>query len=32
MTGLQPFIDAKINDEDVRFVVDSGAFYSMISP
>jgi tetratricopeptide (TPR) repeat protein/predicted aspartyl protease len=31
MVGLAPLIDAKINDKDVRFVVDSGAFYSMIS-
>jgi tetratricopeptide (TPR) repeat protein/predicted aspartyl protease len=31
MLGLRPLIDAKINDKDVRFEVDSGAFYSMIS-
>jgi tetratricopeptide (TPR) repeat protein/predicted aspartyl protease len=31
MQGLRPLIDAKINDKDVRFEVDSGAFYSMIS-
>jgi tetratricopeptide (TPR) repeat protein/predicted aspartyl protease len=32
MTNLQPLMTAKINDTDVRFVVDSGAFYSVISP
>jgi tetratricopeptide (TPR) repeat protein len=31
MLGLRPLIDAKINDKNVRFEVDSGAFYSMIS-
>jgi tetratricopeptide (TPR) repeat protein len=31
MLDLRPLIDAKINDKDVRFEVDSGAFYSMIS-
>jgi aspartyl protease len=31
MLNLRPLIDAKINDRDVRFEVDSGAFYSMIS-
>ena len=31
MLGLRPLIDAKINNKDVRFEVDSGAFYSMIS-
>ena len=31
MVGLRPLMTAKINDVDVRFVVDSGAFYSMIS-
>ena len=31
MLGLRPLIDAKINGKDVRFEVDSGAFYSMIS-
>jgi tetratricopeptide (TPR) repeat protein/predicted aspartyl protease len=31
MLGLRPLIDARINDKDVRFEVDSGAFYSMIS-
>jgi tetratricopeptide (TPR) repeat protein len=31
MMGLKPMIDAKINDKDVRFEVDSGAFYSMLS-
>ncbi len=30
MVGLAPLIDAKINGTDVRFVVDSGAFFSMI--
>jgi hypothetical protein len=31
MTNLRPLMTAKINDVDVQFVVDSGAFYSMIS-
>jgi tetratricopeptide (TPR) repeat protein/predicted aspartyl protease len=31
MVGLRPLMTAKINDVDVQFVVDSGAFYSMIS-
>lgn len=31
MVGLVPLTDAKINGQDVRFVVDSGAFYSTIS-
>jgi len=31
MLGLRPLIEAKINDKAVRFEVDSGAFYSMIS-
>lgn len=32
MVDMQPMTDAKINGQDVRFVVDSGAFYSVISP
>ena len=32
MANLRPLMTAKINDTDVQFVVDSGAFYSMISP
>jgi predicted aspartyl protease/Flp pilus assembly protein TadD len=32
MLDRRPLIDAKINDKDVRFEVDSGAFYSIISP
>jgi tetratricopeptide (TPR) repeat protein len=31
MEGLDPLMTARINDVDVQFVVDSGAFYSMIS-
>jgi tetratricopeptide (TPR) repeat protein/predicted aspartyl protease len=31
MAGLRPLITAKINDRDVQFLFDSGAFYSMIS-
>ena len=31
MSSLRPLITAKINGIDVQFVVDSGAFYSMIS-
>lgn len=32
MVAMQPMTDAKINGHDVRFVIDSGAFYSVISP
>jgi tetratricopeptide (TPR) repeat protein/predicted aspartyl protease len=32
MNGLKPVTDAKINSNDVPFVVDSGAFFSMLSP
>jgi tetratricopeptide (TPR) repeat protein len=31
MSGPRPLLTAKINDTDVQFVVDSGAFYSTIS-
>ena len=31
MAGLRPLVAARINDNDVQFVMDSGAFYSMIS-
>src|SRR5260370_22567223 len=31
MNSLRPTIDAKINSRDAKFVLDSGAFYSMIS-
>jgi tetratricopeptide (TPR) repeat protein len=31
MNSLRPTIDVKINDRDAKFVLDSGAFYSMIS-
>jgi tetratricopeptide (TPR) repeat protein/predicted aspartyl protease len=31
MLNMRPMLTAKINDVDVQFVVDSGAFYSMIS-
>ncbi len=32
MVDLRPQMTAKINGTDVRFMVDSGAFYSIISP
>jgi len=32
MSGLRPMAPAKINGRDVKFIVDSGAFYSSISP
>ena len=32
MNGLQPTVPAKINGTDVRFIADSGAFFSVISP
>jgi tetratricopeptide (TPR) repeat protein len=31
MTNMRPLMTAKINDADVQFLVDSGAFYSMLS-
>jgi len=31
MTDLRPLMTAKINDTDVRVILDSGAFYSMLS-
>jgi tetratricopeptide (TPR) repeat protein len=31
MNSLRPTIGVKINDRDARFILDSGAFYSMIS-
>jgi len=31
MTNLRPLMTAKINDRDVQFLVDSGAFYSMLT-
>jgi tetratricopeptide (TPR) repeat protein/predicted aspartyl protease len=31
MSGYRPLLTAKINGKDARFVLDSGAFYSMIS-
>jgi tetratricopeptide (TPR) repeat protein/predicted aspartyl protease len=31
MSGLRPLVTAAINDADVSLVVDSGAFYSMIT-
>lgn len=31
MEGLQPVVAAKINDADVRFVLDSGAYYSALT-
>jgi tetratricopeptide (TPR) repeat protein/predicted aspartyl protease len=32
MAGMRPVISAKVNDADARFLADSGAFYSMLSP
>jgi tetratricopeptide (TPR) repeat protein/predicted aspartyl protease len=32
MSGLRPMVNAKINGTDVRFSLDSGAFFSIISP
>src|SRR5277367_4527449 len=32
MVDLRPRVTAKINGRDVRFMVDSGAFFSIISP
>ena len=32
MDNMGPMIDAKINGTPVRFIADSGAFYSIISP
>ncbi|MEG3146444.1 aspartyl protease family protein [Sphingomonas sp. RT2P30] len=32
MNGLSPTIETRINGKDARFIVDSGAFYSFISP
>ncbi len=32
MSGTSPLVNAKINDQDVQFTLDSGAFYSSISP
>lgn len=31
MEGLRPVVDAKINDADVRFVLDSGAYFSALT-
>jgi predicted aspartyl protease/Tfp pilus assembly protein PilF len=31
MAGTRPLITAKINNQETRFVLDSGAFYSMMS-
>jgi predicted aspartyl protease/tetratricopeptide (TPR) repeat protein len=31
MAGYRPLITAKINDKEARFVLDSGAFFSMMS-
>lgn len=32
MHGLRPIVDTKINGQPAPFIVDSGAFYSMIAP
>jgi len=32
MDGLQPVVTATINGTEARFILDSGAFYSMLSP
>ena len=31
MEGLRPVVVAKINDNDVRFVLDSGAYFSALT-
>ena len=31
MAGTRPLITAKINNQEARFVLDSGAFFSMMS-
>jgi predicted aspartyl protease/Flp pilus assembly protein TadD len=31
MTGLRPLITAQVNGQDAKFLVDSGAFYSLMS-
>ena len=31
MNGMRPMITAKINGEDARFIIDSGAFFSLIT-
>ncbi len=31
MSDLRPLVTAKINDDEVKFIADSGAFYSIIS-
>lgn len=32
MEGLTPIISAKVNGQPARFIVDSGAFFSMVTP
>jgi predicted aspartyl protease/tetratricopeptide (TPR) repeat protein len=32
MAGLRPMVKAKINDTEVQFILDSGAFYSSLTP
>lgn len=32
MAGMRPLVSAKINGAEARFVADSGAFFSMITP
>lgn len=32
MAGMTPLVAAKINEQDARFVLDSGAFFSMLVP
>ena len=32
MLGLKPVLEAKINDQDVRLVADTGAAYSVLTP
>lgn len=31
LSGMRPIIDAKINGQEIKFIVDSGAVYSIIS-
>ena len=32
MAGMQPMVTAKINDQDARLFIDTGAFFSILNP
>jgi tetratricopeptide (TPR) repeat protein len=32
MNGLQPLVHAKINGQEAQFILDSGAFYNLLTP